>query len=134
MFGLLLSAMLVLPACNDIINYPAPRTQSLSPNSISAGQPQFNLTVSGFSFTPASLVEWDNTPLITIFQGVNTLTAQVPAALIQNPGAARRLHSSSTSIPLPRLCHGLPISRPPGCLRAAAPSSFTSRAPISFPA
>ena len=87
MFGLLLSAMLVLPACNDIINYPAPRTQSLSPNSISAGQPQFNLTVSGFSFTPASLVEWDNTPLITIFQGVNTLTAQVPAALIQNPGA-----------------------------------------------
>ena len=87
MLGLLLSAMLVLPACNDIINYPAPRIQSLSPTSISATKPLFNLTVSGFSFTPASVVEWDNTPLITIFQGVNTLTAQVPAALIQNPGA-----------------------------------------------
>ena len=86
-FGLLVSAMLVLPACNDIINYPAPRIKSLSPADMSAGQPLFNLTVSGFSFTPASTVVWNGTPLVTIFQTVNTLTAQVPASLIQNPGA-----------------------------------------------
>jgi hypothetical protein len=85
--GLLVLATVVLPACNDIINYPAPRIQSLSPASTSAGQPQFNLTVNGFQFTPASIIEWNNTPLVTVFQSVNSLMAQVPAALVQNPGA-----------------------------------------------
>jgi Tol biopolymer transport system component len=85
--GVLVLAAVVLPSCNDVINYPAPRIQSLSPTDISAGQPLFNLTVNGFQFAPASIVEWNSTPLITFFQTVNTLTAQVPAALIQNPGA-----------------------------------------------
>src|SRR5215469_7061024 len=85
--GLLVLATVVLPTCNDIINYPAPRIQSLSPASASAGQPQFNLTVNGFKFTPASIVQWNNTPLVTVFQSVNSVMAQVPAALVQNPGA-----------------------------------------------
>ncbi len=84
--ALLISAALVLPACNEVINYPAPRIQSLSPTSVEAGTSLFTLNVNGFQFTPASQVQWNGTTLITYFATVNTLTAQVPASLIQTAG------------------------------------------------
>jgi len=88
-FGLLVFAALVLPACNEIINYPAPRIQSpLVPSSIDAGHPLFTLTVNGFQFTPASVIQWNGQTLITIFQSVNTLTAQISAGLVRSPGTA----------------------------------------------
>jgi WD40-like Beta Propeller Repeat len=85
-FGLLVLAAAVLPACNDIINYPSPRIATLNPTSINAGQEQFTLTVTGFQFAPASSVEWNGTPLVTFFQTGNELTALVPTSLIETPG------------------------------------------------
>lgn len=92
-FGLLVLMAFVLPSCNDIINYPAPRIAALSPTSVSAGSQQFTLTVTGYQFTPASVIEWNGEPItllggISFFQSVNVMTAQVPVGLIQNPGAA----------------------------------------------
>ncbi|HXW54313.1 MAG TPA: hypothetical protein VEJ67_01100 [Candidatus Cybelea sp.] len=86
-FALLVFAAAVLPACNDYIVYPAPRIQALNPSSVQAGQPLFNMVVSGFQFTPASLVEWNGRPLLTLFGTVNQITAQVPASLITSPGS-----------------------------------------------
>jgi WD40-like Beta Propeller Repeat len=88
-FALLVFAAAVLPACNDYIVYPAPRIQALVPTFIQAGGQLVSppLVVTGFQFTPASVVEWNGTPLITLFGTVNQITAQVPAALLKSPGS-----------------------------------------------
>jgi len=86
--GLLLVATLAVSACNDIINYPAPRIKALQPDSINAGNAQFTLTVTGFQFTPASSILWNGSPLLTQFSSSNALTAQIPSSLVQNPGSA----------------------------------------------
>jgi trimeric autotransporter adhesin len=85
--GLVVLATVVLPSCNQIVNYPAPRIQSLMPSTMEARKPQFTLTVTGYQLTPASTVTWNGSPLITYFQTTNELTAQVPASFIQNPGS-----------------------------------------------
>lgn len=78
----------LLTACQQYINYPAPTIAALSPTSISAGQPTFTLKVTGYNFTPASTVEWNGAAQSSIFVNTNTLTVQVSALLIQNPGTA----------------------------------------------
>jgi WD40-like Beta Propeller Repeat len=86
-FALLVFAAAVLPACNDYIVYPAPRIQDLTPSNRPAQGAAFNLVVTGFQFTPASIVEWNGTPLVTLFTSVNQITGQVPASLILSPGS-----------------------------------------------
>jgi hypothetical protein len=87
--GICCTAML-LAACQQTISYPVPITRSLTPSSITAGQPGFTLTVTGSSstFTPASTVLWNGLPRVTFFQAVNVLTAQILASDIQNAGQA----------------------------------------------
>lgn len=85
----LLAMAVLLPSCNDIINYPAPTIVALVPPSVDAGKPQFTLTVTGFKFTPASIIQWNGTvQFLTYFQSINALTAQVPASLVREPGNA----------------------------------------------
>jgi hypothetical protein len=81
-------AAIALTGCQQTINYPSPTIATISPTSITAAQPTFTLTVTGFSFTPASTVGWSGASLSTIFVNINTLTAQVPASLIQNAGTS----------------------------------------------
>lgn len=81
-------AAVLLTACEEQISYPAPVLTSLSPLSIQAGQPAFTLTATGGNFTPASVVEWNSTALVTLFTSTSALTAQVPASLIKNAGSA----------------------------------------------
>jgi trimeric autotransporter adhesin len=85
--ALAISTPFLLSSCNQIINYPAPRIKALNPPTIQAGASLFSLTVTGFQLTPASTVTWNGSPLITYFQTVNELTAQVPASLVANPGS-----------------------------------------------
>jgi hypothetical protein len=47
----------------------------------------FDLVVTGFEFTPASIVQWNGISLITTFTSVNQITGQVPANMITVPGA-----------------------------------------------
>jgi hypothetical protein len=88
-FWLLILAVATLSSCQGTINYPAPTIKSLSPNNIAAGQPPFTLTVNGSNLTPASVIEWNGQPLISIFQTQNTMTAQISPGLIQNPGTVQ---------------------------------------------
>jgi len=82
-------AAALLAACQEQINYPAPSQNiTLTPSSVTAGQPAFTLTVKGGNLTPASQVLWNGTPLVTLFTSTSELTAQVPALLIQNAGSA----------------------------------------------
>jgi len=90
-------ATIVLTCCQQTINYPGPRIATVSPTSISAGQPTFTLTATGYNFTPASTVNWNGGALITLFVNTNTLTAQVSSGLIQNAAAV----SITVSTPSP---------------------------------
>ncbi len=95
-FWFVLFLAFVLPGCQQTINYPTPSISAISPTSIQAAQPAFTLTVTGNNFTPASSVDWNSTTLTAIFVNTNTLTAQVPASLIQNPGTANITVSTPT--------------------------------------
>ena len=87
-FSICLAAAL-LTACQEQINYPTPSANiTLAPSSIQAGQPSFTLTVNGGNLTPATMVYWNSTPLVTLFTSTSVLTAQVPSSLIQNAGSA----------------------------------------------
>ncbi|MGA3294990.1 MAG: hypothetical protein ABSE45_13530 [Candidatus Acidiferrales bacterium] len=77
-----------LTSCQQQINYPAPGLTSISPTTMVAGQPAFNLTVNGGNFTPASVVLWNNQPRVTLFTGTTVLTAQILASDVQNAGTA----------------------------------------------
>ncbi len=86
-WGLILVA-LALPACQTQINNPSPAILALNPPNMNAGQPEFTLTVTGRRFSPTSLIQWNSTPIQTIFLSQTELTAMIPAVLIQNPGTA----------------------------------------------
>jgi hypothetical protein len=88
----------VLTDCQQQINFPAPSIKALSPTSIQAGGPSFTLTVTGKSFTPSSTIAWNGQTLAspsnpglpsTVFVTSTTLTALVPATLIQDGGVAQ---------------------------------------------
>lgn len=86
--AVVVAGLCFFPACNDIINYPAPQIKALSPATIQAESGEFTLAVTGYKLTPASTVLWNGTPLITYFQSVNELDAVVPALDDEAPGAA----------------------------------------------
>lgn len=84
--------MLVLPSCEQVINYPAPTITSLSPTSITAGSPQSYLTVNGRNLIQQSQVGYALQPntsanLLATFQYVSTnkIIVTLPATLLQNP-------------------------------------------------
>ena len=89
LFGLclLFLALVLSPSCQEIINYPAPSLVSLSPNNYDAGDPPFTLTVTGYNFTPASAILWNNLPLTSgVFVSQNVMTAVIPASFVATPG------------------------------------------------
>jgi hypothetical protein len=68
---------------------------SLSPSAVSAGSPDFVLTVNGGVFVAKTVVQWNGQNLVTTVptnsSGVvlgNVVTAKVPASLVAKPGLA----------------------------------------------
>jgi hypothetical protein len=92
-FLILVLVILVLPACDQTINYPQPTLISLSPTNINANSPQFTLKVLGKNFVQQTSVSWTTSAgtitLPTVFF-INTgeLDAIIPSSLIENPGTA----------------------------------------------
>jgi len=87
-FWAFLLAAVLLPACEQQINFPKPSLKAMSPTTAQAGGTAFTLTVTGKSFSPGSLVEWNGSPLVTTFLSVSQMTTKVPASLIANPGTS----------------------------------------------
>jgi hypothetical protein len=80
--------MLLLPSCQQEIKSPSPVITSLSPTSIAAQQPAFELEVNGANFTPNSIVTWNGSARTTLFQTTKEVTAQIFASDIEQPGQA----------------------------------------------
>jgi outer membrane protein assembly factor BamB len=64
----------------------APTIVSLAPSTLTAGGPNFQLTVIGTNFAATAKVLWNGTAIPTTFDSATQLTAQVTAAQIANPG------------------------------------------------
>lgn len=68
---------------------PASGTISaLNPNSAAAGGPAFTMTVNGTGFVSGANVQWNGSPLSTIFISGTQVSAFVPGTLIASPGTA----------------------------------------------
>ena len=92
-----LAAMFAAIGCNDYGNtFQVPTgasISSLSPANVTAGSPQFTLTVNGFGFVAQTVVQWNGQTITTQLQSdasgnVLGITATVPASLIAKPGTA----------------------------------------------
>ena len=94
-----LAAIFAATGCNDYGNtfqVPTGGTiTALSPSNVTAGSPQFMLTVTGNGFIAKTVVQWNgqtlDTKLATDSAGNvlgNSATATVPASLIAKPGTA----------------------------------------------
>ena len=70
------------------INVPLLSISGLSPTAATAGGATFTLSVYGSGFVNGSTVQWNGSPLATIYVGANQLNASVAASLIANPGSA----------------------------------------------
>jgi hypothetical protein len=93
-----LISILVVAGCNDYGNTFQANTGALvtflSPSTISAGSPDFILTVNGSQFVAQTYVTWNGKKLntVVILDATKTIvlsvTATVPAALVAKPGTA----------------------------------------------
>ncbi len=84
--------ILTAPASLAQQQLPPPTINSLLPNAIVAGSQSFNMRIDGTRFTQSSRVVWrpgaiGAANLTTTFVNENTLTALVPAGLIEQPGS-----------------------------------------------
>jgi hypothetical protein len=92
-----LAAIFAAAGCNDYGNtFQVPTggsISSLSPANITAGSPQFTLTVTGGGFVAKTVVQWNGGTLATQVQtdasgNVLGITATVPASLVAKAGTA----------------------------------------------
>ncbi len=67
---------------------PLPRIDNISPESVTAGNPGFTLTVNGSGFVASSVVRFNGNALPTTFVNNTQLTAQVSADNVANAGTA----------------------------------------------
>ena len=75
-------------AINFQVVNPAPTISSASPLSVTAGDPDFSLTVSGTAFNSASRVRWNGSDRPTTFVSSTQVTATISASDIATPGSA----------------------------------------------
>ncbi len=70
------------------INAAVPTISGISPTSVTAGGPEFTLTVNGTNFVSGATIEWGSTALTTTYGSATQLTGDVPASLIATSGSA----------------------------------------------
>lgn len=95
-FGTALAVMVVAIAlgagCNDTGNTFQGNTGAvirfLAPSNVSAGGPDFTLTLTGAGFVQKTVVQWNGSNLVTTFVDSTSVTAVVPAALTKTSGTA----------------------------------------------
>ncbi len=92
-----LAAVFAVTGCNDYGNTFQNNTGAtllfLSPSQISAGSPDFTLTVNGGGFVAKTVVQWNGKTIPTTVAtnsagNVTSVTATVAAALVAKPGSA----------------------------------------------
>lgn len=112
----------------SVVN-PVPVVQLLTPSLVSAGAPGFDLWVSGYNFTPTSIVRWNASDRATRFADVFHVVAQIPSSDVASVGTAQitvfnPAPSGGTSEPL-TVSIGEPPAEGSGFTLASSPTSNT---------
>ena len=77
-------------AGNDFLivrNHPVSSTSGLSPNTYSAGEPDFTITVNGSEFVPCSVVRFSGNPRATTYVSPTQIQATILASDIDSTGS-----------------------------------------------
>ncbi len=69
------------------INPGPPVISGLSPSAVTAGGPEFTLTVNGSDFTSGSTIEWNGTTVATTYVSASQLTVSITASLVASPAS-----------------------------------------------
>lgn len=64
--------------------YPVPVVSSISPLTAQTGSPPFTLRLSGYGFSPASVIDLNGEPLPTTYTDYTTLSATVPSSFLSS--------------------------------------------------
>ncbi len=75
-------------AINFTINNPVPVVSSISPSTVTAGNPAFTLTVNGSNFVSGSKIKWNGIVRNTVYISPTKLTTLISATDIANVGSA----------------------------------------------
>jgi len=70
------------------IDHPVPSISRIIPDSVTAGDSGFSLTVTGTDFDSGSLVRWNGADRSTVYRSPTELIAQIPASDIRTAGTA----------------------------------------------
>jgi hypothetical protein len=70
---------------SDNVN-PTPILNTITPNSSIAGDPSFNMIISGSDFVSTSIVKWNGVSLVTNYVNSNTLSVLISDSLILRSG------------------------------------------------
>ncbi len=73
---------------NPAINNPVPAIASISPASVTAGDPSFTITVTGTNFITGSTIRWNGTVLTTMYVSPIKLTAFISETLVASAGVS----------------------------------------------
>ncbi len=120
-------------AFEDTTDNPVPAITTLFPNTKPEGDPDFTLTVNGYTYTPflkgLSTVLWNGSPRTTTFQRASQLTAAITAAdllvagpvkvTVENPGSGGGISNEviftvTRTNPFPTITTLSPATRPAG--------------------
>jgi uncharacterized protein (TIGR03437 family) len=105
---------------NFVIN-PVVTLSGLSPNSVVAGSPQMDITVTGRNFLAGATVLWNGGALATMFVNSAQLTATVPAALLQNAATVPVTVMNPGAAPTPPMNFSIRLPAP--VLTSISPTS-----------
>src|SRR5262249_5023633 len=116
------------------INYPIPILSSLTPNTTTAGSPDFILTVNGNGFGAGSIVNWKGSPIPTFFVSATRLMASVSASNVAVAGTAQVTVFNPAPGGGPSNPLTFPITAPPilSLTKTAPTASTTYPNPVSY--
>jgi uncharacterized protein (TIGR03437 family) len=101
----------------------------LNPSSAAAGGQTFTLTLNGGGFLRGAVVQWNGTPLATVFVSATQLTATVSASLIATAGAASIEVINAGGAPSNQLSFAITPSAAPAGITGLMPSTVVAGGP-----
>lgn len=131
---------------------PAPTLNSINPNSVNAGNPEFTMNLYGLNFKNGATAYWQGTPLTTYYGDASYISAVVPASLLTTAGTynvtvvnpspgggtsgAVGFTVNAVGNPAPTITQLIPASATNGSadtpLQVIGPGNFVSGATISL--
>jgi alpha-D-ribose 1-methylphosphonate 5-triphosphate synthase subunit PhnH len=108
---------------------PPPTLTSISPNSATAGGPDFTLTADGTGFVSGAKVRWNGAERTTTFVGATRLTAAIPASDIAAAGTAQVSVANPSGSPTGALPFTVAAAPVAPSLTSISPNSATAGGP-----